>query len=701
MRGLHLGLGLSQVVGTATPSAPAATSSFTMTQLATANRVYQRSTTTGGGQSKGQGSVPVTISSATAGTINARCRSVADGTTILQSEWVAATVANAATTATITGVDARLGWFYLDLRGSDGAWKLGTTAIGMGRLIGMAGQSLIEVMIWRNSSYGDPSTSIATAGATINPNGRALVSVAAFQASAWQQFQDVASTLGTYNSAGGTEMLDRQIQRFGVNCGLIGHVVGGTTIAQWQSGQANFTELSRVMALGGGAFEAFWWFQGHSDASVGYSTYLTALNSLLASVTGLSSYTPKFYLTTVPNATDDSVTVGQEAGAGTHNSVFQRHRAAEEWCTINNGVHVPFSDLTLTDNTHPNQVSTRRQANHFDRATAAESGGANDNGPVVTSMSKSGVNLVCTISQASGGTALVGTGSPATRMRITKTDDALLTALALDATTPLTIDSATQMTIKLASDPGDVNLELWPMGKHPVIDGAADVIRDDAAGAYGIGRQMKFPSVPVLRKSGAGALSTSGVTFAAGKFGNGRSNGEMKTSAKFLPSWPWDGCVLECWLSYVSAPTSLSAIMTQVGTMGLYIDASGNFQLMVNTTLSTAFAHGMTTGNTYHIRVEFSPIQFTQWVYVNGTKIATLAGTPGVGAANVFAVGGSGGGTGLLGTKGIIDEVAYFNRQLTKGANFTPPTSAYTDADPTGPTFLWHLDSSGAETGAP
>lgn len=679
----------------------AATATFAMAQLGASRRIYQRSTKTGGGASKGQGLIAVTISSASAGTINARCRSIDGANTILQPEWQAATIANGATTATIAGVDARLGWFFLDLKDSSGSWKLGTVPVGMGRLIAVAGQSLMVCML---SRYVDNATSIATAGASINDNGRVLASNdSTTTASGWQQFVDQANAAGVHNSAGGAELLDRQIARFGVNCGLIGNAKGGSDIGSWQSGQTNFTELARVIALAGGAFEAGWWFQGHtptiSPTDGSYIGRTTAITSFMASFKGLSTLAPQVYITTMPNQTDTSGTnAGFPGGRGNWNVVYQVNRADAEWCAINGGIGVPFSDLTLTDNTHPDQASTRRQANHFDRATAAESGGANDNGPVVTAMTKSGVNLICTVSQTGGGTSLIATGAPGGRMRVTTTNGNTLVPLALDATTPITVDSATQFTLKLASDPGDVNIELWPMGLHLTDAGAANVIRDNVTGAFGEGRQLRYAPVPVLRKSTAGALSTSGISFAAGKFGNGRSNGEMKTAAKLLPSWPWDGCALECWFTYSTALSATTALVMQVGTMGIYADAT-NILLNVGGNVSSGVAHGMTPGNTYHLRIEYAPVQSKQWVYVNGVSVGTLTTTAAVGTSNLFAVGGNGTGGGLLGTKGVIDEVAYWHRQLTKGANFTPSTSAYADGDPNGPAFLWHLNGDGAESG--
>lgn len=662
----------------------APTASFTMVQLTAAYRIYQRATTSGGGQGKGQGTIQVAISAASAGTIHARCRSAADGVTIVQPEWQATTIAGGATSAGIAGVDARLGWFYLDLKGSDGAWKLGNVPIGMGRLIGLAGQSLAVCMV---SRFVDGATSIAATGASINPNGRALISNETFSAANWQQFQDSANAVGVYNSAGGADLLDQQIQASGVNCGLIGNVFGSTSIDVWQPGQMRHTELARVIALAGGAFEAFWWFQGHSDGGKSYQAYLTSLTTLIADLAGRSLYAAKFYLSCIPN--------WRSAGTGTFNSINQRNRAAAEWCAINGGVYVPFCDLTLFDSTHPDQASTRRQAWHFHRATLpALTGGAGDDGPQVVRVVKAGVDLICTVAHSSG-TALSIVGAPGSRMLVTATNDNAGTSLALDAVSPFTLDSPTQFTLKLASDPGDVALEMWPMGLHPVDDGTADMLYDNALDGLPVGRQLRCAPVPVLRKSNAGTLSGTGIGYAAGKFGTGRSAGELKSATKLLPSWPWDGQTLECWVKVTSLPGTTSMVCGQVGNLALYVTATGAIIHSCGTNLRTTPTAPIVAGQTYHLRLEQSPIGFTRWLFVNGVLTDTIAGPMAIGAATPFAIGGNGSGGGVF-TTGVVDEVAWFNRQLTRGANFIPPATPYAGTEP-GLVHLWHVDSSGAD----
>ena len=141
-------------------------------------RIVQRTSTTGGGQGKGQGSVtiPLTVTGSTP--IYARRRSVVDGSTVVQGPWIA----NAAATSgnvVLTGIDvpamdstgaptaSKDGWSYLDVATSpSGPWTSGTSRIAVGRLTMISGQSLAVRMIGRQDS--DPNTN-ASLGVSINP----------------------------------------------------------------------------------------------------------------------------------------------------------------------------------------------------------------------------------------------------------------------------------------------------------------------------------------------------------------------------------------------------------------------------------------------------------------------------------------------------------------------------------------------------
>ncbi len=681
--------------GSANPSAPTPTSTFTMAQLGAPDRIYQRASVTGGGAGKGQGTVPVTISSATAGTINARCRSAADGVTILQSEWQAATVAGGATTANIAGVDARAGWFFLDLKGADGAWKPGTVAIGMGRLVAMSGQSL---MVNQFSKMHDTAT-IASTGAAINANSRMLASwnggTFTNTAATWLPIVESAQGNGAANSAGAAEFLDLMVRTAGVNCGMIGHSVGASAISTWLPGQTNHTELARVLALAGGAFEAFWWFQGHSDAPFAdYAGYRANLSTLFTDLAGRSSFAFAKYLTAIPNINSAS-----------WGNFYQRtviRKAMEDWCAANSGISLPMSDVGLvSDIVHQTQAGARRIAQHAHRAMrpAMVPGAASDAGPAITSVSKSGLDLTCAVSLPSGASALASSGSPAGRMLVMAAGDVNGAALALDGVTPITVN-ASSIVLKLASDPGDVPLEVWPMAVHPVQDGMASGVWDNSNDGDGIslGRQLRFASAPVLRKR-TGVLSTAGVSFAAGVFGQGRSAGEMISGGPLMGRTAWEGRVLEARVTLASLPGANQVIASSSGVIGFWINGA-NITLAWSNSGSVTIAHGMTPGSSYHLRLELDPFNQVRRFYRNGVLINTDTSAEGsYTTTNPFAIGGHGGVPGSFTfTSGVIDEVALWNRTLNSGAGFTPPAAAYAGTE-AGLMHLWHCDGNGADSG--
>ena len=678
----------------ALPGGPAApTASFAMTQLAAAYRPYQRSTSTGGGQGKGAGTIPVTISSATAGTIHARTRRVSDSS-VMQAEWVAATVAGGATVANVAGVDASAEWVYLDLKGSDGAWKLGTVPVGMGAVLAMAGQSLAVNTFLK---AGDPSTTIAAVGGTINPGGRVLASYTGSSNSAtatnWTSVTDVANANGVYNSAGAAELLNLMATKLGVVCGLIGHAVNATALATWLPGQPNHTELARVITLAGGAFEAFWWFQGHSDAGDaggsavwGWHNYRAKLDTLFTDLAGRSSVPFAKYLTAIPNI--------NSASWGDFLKREQIRRAQRDWCADNGATYIGFSDISLNaDIVHQVQAGAQRIAQHVVRAMTN-----GDGGPRITAVTKSGLDLVCTVQHGAGASALVTAGTPATRMLVTAADNAAGTALALDAVTPITVGAST-ITLKLASDPGDVPLEVWPMAAHPVADGSASGIWDNSSDGDGIalGRQLRFDAAPVLRKR-SGALSTAGVSFAAGKFGNGRSAGEMISGGPLLTDIPYSGRTLEAFVTLTALPGASQVIAWQNGLIGLWLNGANLFYAWGTTNASVA--HGLTAdGQPHHFRLVIEPGNQRRRVLVDGNLLAT--NTTAIGTrtlTNPFVIGGGGAGNFLF-TSGTIDEVALWNRALTPAECAVVPSAAYTGTE-TGLQHLWHLNGDGVDSAA-
>ncbi|HEX8415613.1 MAG TPA: hypothetical protein VF637_17290 [Sphingomicrobium sp.] len=272
---------LSHGVGKGWPAASALpagviASAFTAAQLPDANRVYQRSTTTGGGQGKGQGFVthPMTVTATTP--IYARCRSAADGSTIVQAPYLALASASAGSLPVmIPGIDARLGWFYVDLAPSaSGPWQLGTTPIGMGALTMMgSNQSLGLRMIKRRSG-----ANITALGLTPPANGRVYATWGGESDDMLSPVWTMPDTGALYDSAGAVQYLNRMIAELGVNCGLCGHPVGGAASSAFRPSLAAAPNTKTRMvdiinAIGG--FETYMVFIGHTDST----TNITGVNT--------------------------------------------------------------------------------------------------------------------------------------------------------------------------------------------------------------------------------------------------------------------------------------------------------------------------------------------------------------------------------------------------------------------------------------
>jgi hypothetical protein len=245
---------------------PVAGAAFTMTQLADQNRIYQRTTDTGGGQGKGTGSIAVPVNVTNLGAPFFRIRA-SDGTTILQaSTALPAFTTTGAQTLTVPGVDARLGWFYLDLSADGTTWQSGTTLVGMGANIIVSGQSLASRMLTSTDSV-----SMASVGVTPDPNTSTYVlpgdGGTPQTVLAWRLW-DGTSVVGSgqaINSAGGAQMAKTLVAQLGVNVGTIGHPVGGTPIVTHTMAGSNGASIRQIIQDAGG-FEYSFLMIGHTNA---------------------------------------------------------------------------------------------------------------------------------------------------------------------------------------------------------------------------------------------------------------------------------------------------------------------------------------------------------------------------------------------------------------------------------------------------
>lgn len=680
--------------GAAVPAVPTAT--FTMAQLGDAKRIYQRSTTTGGAQSKGQGTVPVTISSATAGTINARIRS-SDTTTILQAEWAAATVSGGATTANIAGVDARLGWFYLDLKDSTGAWQNGSTLIGMGALFGFAGQSLMVRMFGRQDGQ---TATYATLAITPDANSSVLMTYNETNAymptvatMPWQAPGDVGNGLGP-NSVGIGEFLNRMIAMIGVNCGGIGHAQGGVSISTYITGQTNWTQLASVLARAGGAFEGFHWGQGHSDAVYGIpgKAYADALTLVFNQITAANTYAGyKKYLWSVPTISSTNWGTPYE-----RNLV---RKAAEDWCSTVGATYVHMLDFAQVDGVHQSQTGAITMARHMYRATRADYGQTSGLGPQVISATRSGTAITVALSDV-GQTSIVLAGTPGNRVFAVSKGRYNNAGSVNDNRFPVssvTVTNKTTLSVVLANDPGDGHdLDLyfgWPAGPA---DATLDNIYDNRTDGDGIttGRPLRanHATVAVAAPVAASTInappggfvaatspfnmvetSTAYATGATG-FGQELTGGTLQLSSakapNFLPR------TIECmFVCPTPLPASLFALVGTIGTDYLGITPGGK--------LSTNQGTGATTlvpGKRYHAAYTSGPTGAR--IYLTNITDGT-SGVRDLNTVTPTSVRPAAARWDMRCPNGSLDEAAIWYGEKYTGASYTAPAGPYvgTEAD--------------------
>ncbi|MEK1908159.1 MAG: sialate O-acetylesterase [Pseudomonas sp.] len=167
-----------------------------------------------------------------------------------------------------------------------------------------------------------------------------------------------------YDSAFTGEFLRREIAASGVNCALVGHSVGATTISTWVPGGANNAQL-RVILDAVAGFEAFIWFQGHSDSLAGTSqaTYSTSLDALFADVTSRNTVKGASYdkiLCPIPNISSSSW--------GTQAQIDTIRQAQAQWAVSNQAFYSIPMDIDLIDGVHESMLGAVRLGLRFSAA---------------------------------------------------------------------------------------------------------------------------------------------------------------------------------------------------------------------------------------------------------------------------------------------------------------------------------------------
>ncbi len=456
-------------------------------------RIFQRSTTTGGEANRGEGAIDYAFNLSTSSDVYARVRDASTGAIVKDTFLVQANVPTGAQTLSVT-VPAREGYFYVDFSsGADSPFAHSQNMIGMGRVIACAGQSQMVRQFVRISSV-DPNTN-ATLGITPNPNSAVF---ARYTDSAVPNVTSPVWTIpadGTaYDSTFASDFLDKQVNHFGVNCALVGHSIGSTTIATWLTGQTNNNDLAAVLDAVGG-FECFMWYQGGSDASAGtpQATYEAGLTDIIDGIANNNAVLGSNFDKII------STMYTRLSGAGgTFDTIHAIRNAGKTWAAANDAEYLEAHDTVLADNLHQNNVGNLAASLQTHRATLYQSGAPNDNtGAIVTGGSLSGVEITLNVSLTSGATTLVQVGDASTRFAIFNAGTTT-SPLALAGTNPITVGADT-ITLRLASAPAGA-IDVYPLG-HPDPSGttpADNIIYDDnTADGFAVGRQLEASVTPI------------------------------------------------------------------------------------------------------------------------------------------------------------------------------------------------------------
>lgn len=718
VRGLGGSLG-----GVGSVVVPVAGAVVAVTQLAAANQIFQRTTITGGGQGKGQGTIPLALSAVSAtGSISARCSSGSASRGDLQAPWTAATIASTgAQTVNITGVDARLGWFYLDILDSSGNWQNGTTLVGMGRLIAVSGQSLAVRMFGRMDSQ---TATNASLGVTPNANSSVFATYTDGQRTVATATWAVPADGTNYDATYAAERLRLEVAASGVNCGLIGHSRGAQSITVFIPGGGENAKLRANLDAAGG-FEEFDWLQGHSDAgSMAAATYQSNLTTLFSDLTAHNAARGASYtklVASIPNIAS--------ATYGTFAQKLVIRKASSDWATANGATYADMRDLDLIDGIHQSQAGGIPMARHFYRASRPALGlGSGDKGPA---LSATGTRATGTADVAfsatlpTGASALVSIGSPSTRFGIFNSGDTA-SRLALDGTTPITIGTPSggivPITLKLASPPADTQaLDVYfGFSPDPVADGGASMLYDNnASDGDGLtrGRQLiaNLSPITVAAPGGGGGggttqvgpnLTATSATYAAGPTGFGQvMNGGWLNSASGTDilgagQLPF---TIEGRISISAAPTAVKTAFGQSRRSWIGINASGrlvgNFTSGTNTDNwfngSTNTVAGtnpvITDGAWHHVALVVNASGGS--LYLDGALVGTTAATPATAAPSAKFGIGTLLESATFAWTGLVDEVAVATTERYTSA-FTPPSAPFVGNE-SGIVALYHLDGSG------
>ncbi len=496
-------------------AAAAAGNTMTMTQLVS-NRVYQRSSATGGLYGNGEASVTVTALAAGAlSTVQYRLRDADTDDVIV--DWTTGLSAVSTGSFSISvPVPAAQRFYYVDLRPENDSTRavLGTSRIAAGRVILGVGQSQLGRMFGKVDTAGGTIAALVPAASRYGVvrgiyTGNSMET--ATTGAGWQ----VPGDSGAYASAGAPEFLRRQVAQHGVVCAFVGYGLSGGVIAQIVPGGSKNAAMQALIAETG-AWEAFWFYMGGSDASnsTTEAAFTSGLTSLMTDINTRNGYTgtiPKIFTAT---GTRTSETMAQ---------VLNIRRAVAAVAAAQGGTWFEPRDCALYDAVHPSQTGNVTLGAGLHRAFS----GAWSQ-PVLTSATRSGAVITLGFSTA-GGTQMAVSGSPVGRIAVYPAGTTS-TAYTVSSVTA----SGTQLTVTLASDPAaDVDVWLYPHPDSAIL--ATQFIGDSySADGYATGRpaQMSLTATTI-----AAAASVPGAFGAADwSVASGTADKQVTLTVSALPA---------------------------------------------------------------------------------------------------------------------------------------------------------------------
>lgn len=672
---------------------PAVAAPITITAAQpTAQRVYQRSTDTGGAYSLGEGPVAIGITVDEAvSSLQYRLRDA--GTAAVLVDWATLSGALAAGTHALSAnCPARLGQYLIDVRanGDSASIATGTNPFAVGAVILSAGQSQAMRTFGVVSGAATP---IATGGATVPAFGRVFGTYFDAQRTsstpAW-----VAPADGTaYDSPFIPTFLAAEQARRGVTCAYVGCGVGASLAAEWVPGQTNWTRLL-VSVNEADAWEGFIWHLGGSDATGGTTaaSYMASLNSILTALDGLNGRGSDY---------DAVICAMGSRTTGDWDAVARIRQAAKDVAEARAGaIYAEPRDVDLVDTVHQSDAGNVRLARSMSRHLAAAAAGSIA-GPTITGATLDGTSLTLSVTHAPGATALVATGDITTRLAVYPAGyvpTATTTGrLAISAATV----TANAINITLASAPTtDVDVYVYPHPDTTATTLSSRLIADNyTADGIAHGRQVlpttdapvtadytgtvtpPAPSYPALTPRNGTAAYT------AGRFGQAmNANGSFvaATAGPIRPAgrtWGQEG-----WVRMPTAARSNIAWGESANNSAyMVVRASGNsplgqacisYEMADRTVIHLTGGPRIDDNQWHHVAVQFH--EAGARLYVDGVQVATSGSLVGASVPTTqFSVGSFGSADTSFIWTGQIDEVRVWDG-LEITAAFTPRTTAYT-----------------------